>query len=69
MIKTKQKDELKKGILEILSNELAPLSTQDLSLKLEKPWHSIQTRCLMLQIDGKVNGYRVGRINLWQIKN
>ncbi len=61
-------DDLKKRILKLLKGSEQPLSTQDISLKLEKPWHSVQTRCLMLQVEKLVNGFRVGRINLWQIK-
>lgn len=64
----KKKDELKDGVLKLLKKAGRPISTQDISLGLKKPWHSIQTRCLMLQVDGKVNGFRVGRMNLWQIK-
>ncbi|NCN86663.1 hypothetical protein GW932_02425 [archaeon] len=61
-------DEIKTNVLKILKTSSQPLSTQDISLKLNKPWHSIQTRCLMLQIEGKLNGFRIGRINLWQTK-
>ena len=61
-----KEDVLKKEILKLIHKNSAPISTQDISLKLEKPWHSIQTRCLMLQIENKINGFRVGRINLWQ---
>ena len=64
---TKKGDLLQKRILKLLSSSPAPISTQDISLKLKKPWHSVQTRCLMLQIDKRVNGFRVGRINLWML--
>jgi hypothetical protein len=59
---------LKGEILGILAKAEKPLSTQDISAVLDRPWHSIQTRCLMLQIEGKVNGFRIGRMNLWEIK-
>jgi hypothetical protein len=64
---TKKGDKLKEKILSLLSVSDKFLSTQDISNQLGKPWHSVQTRCLMLQVDGKVNGFRIGRINLWQI--
>jgi hypothetical protein len=64
----KKEDNLKKLILGTLKNSNQPISTQDISLKLNKPWHSVQTRCLKLQIENKINGFRVGRINLWQIR-
>ncbi len=66
MIKTE--DILRKKILKIIQKNTSPISTQDISNELQKPWHSIQTRCLRLQIDNKIIGFRVGRINLWQIK-
>ncbi|MDA3836421.1 MAG: hypothetical protein PF542_02250 [Nanoarchaeota archaeon] len=58
-------DELQGKIVKLLSSSEQLVSTQDISIKLNKPWHSVQTRCLMLQIAGKVNGFRVGRMNLW----
>lgn len=64
----KENDDLRKSILTTIKSNDNPISTQDISLKLSKPWHSIQTRCLRLQIDNKINGFRVGRINLWQSK-
>jgi len=67
-INRKKEDPLIKGILEVLSISSNPESTQEIADKLSKPWHSIQTRCLQLQIQNKVNGFRVGRMNLWQIK-
>ncbi len=60
-------DKLMEEILYLLSNSDKFLSTQDISSELGKPWHSVQTRCLRLQVGGRVNGFRVGRMNLWQI--
>jgi hypothetical protein len=62
------KDSMIKDILDVLSNSDMPISTQDIAEKVARPWHSIQTRCLKLQLEGKINGFKVGRINLWQIK-
>ena len=66
--KKKVNYDLKKNILKVLTKSSKPLSTQDISLELNKPWHSVQTRCLMLQVDGALEGFRVGRINLWMAK-
>ena len=63
----KKRDELKENILKLLKKVGQPVSTHDIAIELSKPWHSVQTRCLMLQVDGKVAGFRVGRMNLWQI--
>jgi len=68
MVINKKEDELRRNILKLIHKSATPISTQDISLGLEKPWHSIQTRCLMLQIENKIFGFRVGRINLWQTK-
>lgn len=65
--RTINEDGLKQEILSLLSGPISFLSTQDISKELDKPWHSIQTRCLMLQIEHKVNGLRIGRMNLWQV--
>jgi len=62
----KEGDSLNKKILKTISKTQIPVSTQDIAEQLQKPWHSIQTRCLRLQISKKINGFRVGRINLWQ---
>lgn len=66
MVGGKKEDIIKKEILEIIRKEESPLSTQDIAEKLARPWHSIQTRCLRLQLDGNIKGFRIGRINLWQ---
>ena len=66
----KKRGEKKDLLLEAISNTLKsaqkPMATQEIADELEKPWHSIQTRCLKLQIEQKIIGFRVGRINLWQ---
>lgn len=54
-------------ILALIGKSNKPMATQEIADLIEKPWHSVQTRCLKLQIDGKIMGFRVGRINLWQV--
>lgn len=66
MVKKKKEDELKKKILSFLKKKERPFSTQEISEELKKPWHSIQTRCLVLQVENSIDGFRVGRINLWR---
>ena len=60
-------DKVLSEILALIELSTKPMATQEIADELEKPWHSIQTRCLKLQIEGKVTGFRVGRINLWLI--
>lgn len=67
-VNRKKEDVLEVEIINDLSSSVNPKSTQELADNLNHPWHSIQTRCLRLQLNEKVTGFRVGRINLWQIK-
>jgi len=68
MINRKKREWLKENILKILRGSERPVSTQELADKLGgRPWHSVHTRCLILQVEGLVEGFRVGRMNLWQV--
>jgi len=55
-------------ILKALKAAENPLSTRDLALKIHRAWHSVQTHCLKLQLKGKVHGFTVTNINIWEIK-
>ena len=57
-----------RNILKIIRNSVIPVSTREIGLKIDRAWHTIQTHCLKLQIDGKINGFKVGNMNLW-VKN
>jgi hypothetical protein len=64
--KGRPKLELSKEILFSLENSDKPLSTSDLVHSLNRAWHTIDRACLKLQISGKVEGFRVGKMNLWR---
>ncbi|MBD3249450.1 hypothetical protein GF336_05375 [Candidatus Woesearchaeota archaeon] len=64
----RKKEKLKKDIVKEIEHSQTPLSTSDLSTKLEKAWHTIDRACLMLQIDGEIDGFKVGKMNLWRMK-
>ena len=71
MVKRKKgrpKLNVKVDILKELKASENPLSTSDLSSSLKKAWHTIDRACLMLQIDDKIIGFRVGKMNLWRLK-
>ena len=53
-------------VLKTLRASSKPMATQEIADFINRPWHSVQTRCLKLQIENKITGFRVGRINLWQ---
>jgi len=61
-------EKIDRDILKILSDSKKPVSTRDICLKISRAWHSVQTHCLMLQISGKLNGYKISNINVWEIK-
>lgn len=67
-VNRKKEDLVELEIVESLANSVNPKSTQEIADEIKKPWHSIQTRCLRLQLNNQLIGFRVGRINLWQIK-
>ena len=56
-------------ILNALKSSKNPLSTRDLALKIGRAWHSVQTHCLKLQLKGKIKGFNVTNINVWEIKS
>jgi hypothetical protein len=55
-------------ILSTLKSQKNPISTRDLSLKINRAWYSVQTHCLKLQLKGKIHGFNVSNINVWQKK-
>jgi hypothetical protein len=67
-VNRKKEDDVTLEIVKSLSISVNPKSTQEIADEINRPWHSVQTRCLRLQLNDKVLGFRVGRINLWQIK-
>lgn len=67
-VNRKKEDVVTTEIVKVLSNSITPKSTQEIADEIKHPWHSIQTRCLRLQLNDSIIGFRVGRINLWQIK-
>lgn len=64
----RKKEELKERIIKNLRESENPLSTSDLTVQLDRAWHTIDRVCLMLQIEGKIQGFKVGKMNLWKIK-
>ncbi|MBU0907018.1 MAG: hypothetical protein KKD18_05920 [Nanoarchaeota archaeon] len=63
----RKKEDLKEKIVDLLKNSENPLSTSDLAVEFDKAWHTVDRTCLMLQIDGKIQGFKVGKMNLWRV--
>ena len=55
-------------ILKVLQESKIPVSTRDIGIKIGRAWHSVQNHCLRLQIEGKITGYRISNLNVWEIK-
>jgi len=64
----RKNDNLKEEMVKLIRESKNPLSTSDLANYLNKAWHTIDRACLMLQINGKIEGFRVGKMNLWRLK-
>jgi len=65
----RKEKKLMDDVLGILKSSENPRSTAEIASLLDVSWHSIQTRCLRLQVAGKLTGFRAGRMNLWAVKN
>lgn len=63
-----KKEELANAIIKSLKGSDKPLSTSDLTVKLGKAWHTLDRACLMLQIEGKIDGFKIGKMNIWRLK-
>jgi repressor of nif and glnA expression len=55
-------------ILRVLHHQERPISTRDIAMKIGRAWHSVQGHCLRLQIKGKIVGYRISNLNVWELK-
>ncbi|TKJ17590.1 hypothetical protein CEE44_03590 [Candidatus Woesearchaeota archaeon B3_Woes] len=70
MVTRKQKlgKSIDQDILNALNSSKNPISTRNLSIKINRAWYSVQTHCLKLQLENKINGFKVTNINVWQSK-
>ncbi len=66
--KAKLGREIDQEILNALKSSKNPISTRDLAIKINRAWYSVQTHCLKLQLKGKINGFNVTNINVWETK-
>ena len=66
--KAKLGKKIEADILKVLQSSSKPISTRDIALKIGRAWHSVQGHCFRLQISGKINGYRISNLNVWEIK-
>ncbi|MEK6984268.1 MAG: hypothetical protein AABX33_06865 [Nanoarchaeota archaeon] len=66
--KAKLGRKIESDILKVLHEARTPISTRDIAIKIGRAWHSVQGHCLRMQLDGKIIGYRISNLNVWEIK-
>jgi hypothetical protein len=59
---------IESDILKILQISQKPISTRDIAIKIGRAWHSVQGHCFRLQIAGKITGYKISNLNVWERK-
>lgn len=52
-------------IIDILREYHKPMSTKNLADLLNVHWSTVQQRCLKLQNENRIGGFRAGRVNIW----
>lgn len=65
--KAKLGKKIEADILKVLQESKIPVSTRDIGIKIGRAWHSVQNHCLRLQIEGKITGYRISNLNVWEM--
>jgi len=55
-------------IISVLSQLDRPVSTEEIAREIDREWHTVHKYCHILESKGKINGFRVGRMNLWVIE-
>ena len=61
-------NDIDKEILRLLNQLDRPASTEEIARRINRAWHSVQKYCHILKSEGKINGFRVGIMNLWVIE-
>jgi DNA-binding Lrp family transcriptional regulator len=67
-LKEKRGASIDSKILSVLNKEAHPISTRDLGIKAKLSWHTVINHCLRLQMANKLDGYKIGNLNVWCLK-
>ena len=59
---------IQRDILKYMKDQRRPVSTREIAISIDRAWHSVQNHCLRLQLVGDINGFRVGNMNLWELR-
>ncbi|MEK6887497.1 MAG: hypothetical protein AABX14_00975 [Candidatus Aenigmatarchaeota archaeon] len=60
--------EIDSRIVAALKKKNRPVSTLDLAKEIKVSWHPVRFHCLKLKMEGKIDGFRVGHMDLWVSK-
>lgn len=64
----KRSIQIERAVYNIVKNSNIPISTREISLRINRAWHTIDRHCLKLQLKDKITGFRIGNINAWILK-
>jgi hypothetical protein len=56
------------SIVDFVRKQTRPVSTREISVAIGVSWHPVHFHCFQLQTAGKIDGFKVGNMNLWEIK-
>ena len=62
-----KRENIDKDIFRLLNELDRPVSTDEIAQRIDRAWHSVQKYCYILKSEGKIHGFRVGRMNLWVV--
>ena len=63
----KRGERIEKRIVEYLREENKLASTREIALVLNLAWHTANTHCLKLQLQGKLEFTKIGNMNVWRL--
>jgi len=55
-------------ILKLINDSGRPLSTREISEKINIAWHTADRYCLKLQLQGKVSCFTIGKATAWFVQ-
>ena len=67
MLQQVRGDKIDDAILRLLIEADRPMSTLEISRKINVSWHPVTSHCLKLQVEKRISGFKLGRMNVWQI--
>ncbi|MBU0470702.1 MAG: hypothetical protein KKA62_04145 [Nanoarchaeota archaeon] len=61
--------EVRKKILKLIQESFPrPVSTREISQKLNIAWHTADRHCLKIKLEGKIDSFTIGKSTAWYLK-